>query len=193
MTPNRVISPHVKRSLQTHHVDSTLKRRGNMESRWCVCRVILSGHFFNDGLIYMSSIVAPGKFLTLTFLSYFEILFSSKPDNIESPTMRVVFLLHFWRCSFELGDIWGFFYLFKFLLVFLTKLNKLVLDRNYWFFIYISMLLCFFIRKSYLLWVWLSVISLYASFSTVKLFLFCVWRRSPDVALIWTDWAFLVL
>ena len=131
MTPNRVISPHVKHSLQTHHVDSTLKRRGNMESRWCVCRVILSGHFFNDGLIYMSSIVAPGKFLTLTFLSYFEILFSSKPDNIESPTMRVVFLLHFWRCSFELGDIWGFFYLFKFLLVFLTKLNKLVLDRNY--------------------------------------------------------------
>ena len=27
-------------TLQTHHMDSTLKRRGNVESTWCVCRAL---------------------------------------------------------------------------------------------------------------------------------------------------------
>ena len=40
---------------------------------------------------YMSLIVTPGKYLTLTILSLFNILLSSMPENIESPTMRVVF------------------------------------------------------------------------------------------------------
>ena len=37
-----------------------------------------------------------------------EILLSSMPDKIESPTVRVIFLPHFGRFSFELVDIWGF-------------------------------------------------------------------------------------
>ena len=48
----------------------------------------------------MSSIVAPGKDFTLTFLHWRDILFSSIPDTMESPTMSVVFLLHLWWISF---------------------------------------------------------------------------------------------
>ena len=48
----------------------------------------------------MSSIVAPGKDSTLTFLHWSDILFSSIPDIMESPTMGVVFLLHLWWVSF---------------------------------------------------------------------------------------------
>ena len=116
------------------------------------CSIILSGHFFNSGLIYsyMSLIVAQRKLLTVIFLSVFENFFSSMPDNIESSTMTVVFLLQVWRFSFELGYI-RFFYLFTFLLLFLTKFNKMVLDRNYWSVFYIPMLLCFFILKSFAL------------------------------------------
>ena len=43
------------------------------------------------------------------------------------------------------------FYLIQFLLLFLTKFNKLLLNRNYLFIFYIPMLLCFFIPKSFTL------------------------------------------
>ena len=34
-----------QRPIQTHHVDSTLKRRGNdVESTWCLCRDLIQGH-----------------------------------------------------------------------------------------------------------------------------------------------------
>ena len=49
----------------------------------------------------MSSIVAPGKDFTLTFLHWRDILFSSIPDTMESPTMSVVFLFHLWWISFS--------------------------------------------------------------------------------------------
>ena len=41
----------------------------------------------------MSSIVAPGKDFTLTFLHWRDILFSSMQDTMESPTMSVVFVM----------------------------------------------------------------------------------------------------
>ena len=129
---------------------------GSLTVLWVLtCNIILSGHFFNSGFFNSSIIVhviivAPGKFLTLTFLSLFEILLSSTPDNTESRTMRVVFLPHFWRCSFELGDM-RFFNLCKFLLLFLTEFNKLVLDCIYWSGFYIPILLYFFISMSFAL------------------------------------------
>ena len=49
-----------------------------------------------------------GRFLSLIFLSLFGILLSSTPDNIERSAMRVIFVYHFWRFSFKLGDIWGY-------------------------------------------------------------------------------------
>ena len=56
----------------------------------------------------MPSNVSLGKYLTLTFLSVFEIVFSSLSGSIESPTIRVVILLQFARFSFELGAMQGF-------------------------------------------------------------------------------------
>ena len=47
----------------------------------------------------MSSIIAPGKDFTLTFLQWPDILFSSMPDAMESTSMSVVFLLHLWWIS----------------------------------------------------------------------------------------------
>ena len=124
---------------------------------------ISSGHVFNSGLIqsYMSSIAAPGKFLTLTFPSLFNILLSLMPYIIKSPAMTVVFLLHFWRLLFESGDAC------KFLLLFLTKFNKLVLNPIYWFVFYIPKLLISSF-ECFSLCFWFSVISLYVLFLTVK-------------------------
>ena len=114
------------------------------------------------------------------------------PDNIESPTMRVVFLLHFWRFSFELGDIWGFF-------ICVNSSCSLWRNSISWFSIAFidvfstSRYCCVFTFQSPSLCVWFSVKSLYVLFSFVNFFLFCVWKRSPAFALIWTGWAFVFL
>ena len=136
----------------------------------------------------MPLIVAPGKFLTLTFLSFFEILLSSMPDNIESPTIRVVFLSHLWRFSFDLGDTWGFLIFVNFSCCFLRNSVS-------WFSIVIIYLLsisCSCCNSSF--WcssrcVWFSGTSLYVISSTVKLFLPC----SSVAALIWIGWVFVIL
>ena len=49
----------------------------------------------------MSSIVAPGKDFTFTFLHWRNILFSSISNAMESPTVSVMFLLHLWWVSFS--------------------------------------------------------------------------------------------
>ena len=57
----------------------------------------------------MPSNVSLGKYLTLNFLSVFEIFLSSLSGCIESPTMRVIILPQFSRFSFELGAMQAFF------------------------------------------------------------------------------------
>ena len=49
----------------------------------------------------MSSVIAPGKDFTLTFLHWRDIPFSSIPGLMESPAMSVVFLLHLWWLWFS--------------------------------------------------------------------------------------------
>ena len=130
----------------------------------------------------MSSIRAPKKFLTLTFLSLFENLLSSVPDNIESPTIKVVFLSYLWRFSFDLGDTWDFLVFVNFCCCFLRNSMS-------WFSIVI-------IDPSPITWccynssfrcssccVWFCGIFLYV------LFLHC----SLAVALIWIGWVLVCL
>ena len=129
----------------------------------------------------MSSILAPGKFLTLTFLSLFEILLSV-PNNSESSTIRVVFLSHLWRFSFDLGDTWGFLIFVNFSCCFLRNSVS-------WFSIVIIDLFsitwcrCNSSFRCSSLCVWFSGISLYVISSTLKLFL----PFSSAVVLIWID------
>ena len=86
----------------------------------------------------MSSIVSPGKFLALIFFwsSLFVNSRQHSSTNYESG-ISTPFLKIFIRIRWYMR----FFYLFKFLLLFLTKFNKLLLDRNYWSIFYIPMLL----------------------------------------------------
>ena len=120
-----------------------------------------------SGLISYMLFVAPRKYSTLTFLSLFEILLSSEPDIIESPTMTGLFLLQFWRFVFELHDIWGFFICINLFCCFWQN------SRN-WFSIVciylfsISRCCCISSPRCLSQCVWFSVILLYVLFSTVR-------------------------
>ena len=56
------------------------------------CKITLLGGFIKSGFIYscMSSVVAPGKDLTFTTLSLFEINFSSIAEIIESRIAEII-------------------------------------------------------------------------------------------------------
>ena len=159
-------------------------------SEYCIIRIFFS-HWLD--IIIHAIDRSSWKVFNFNLSIFFEIL-SSMPDNIESPTMTELSLLHFWRFSFELGDIRGFLICLNFSCCFW---------RNWinWFSIVIidlfslSRCCCVSSFWSPSFWVWLSVISFLSLvlFSTVKLFLFCLWKcRSPAVALIWPDWTFVV-
>ena len=93
------------------------------------------------------------------------------PDNIESPTMRVVFLLHFWRFSFRLGDIGGSFICVNFSCCFwrnlISWISIVFIDL-----FSISRCCCISSFQCPSLCVWFSVI--YVLFLTAILFLFCL-------------------
>ena len=139
-----------------------------------------------SGLISYMFIVAPRKYSTLTFLSLFEIFFSSEPDIIESPTMTGLFLLQFWRFVFELRDIWGFFICINLFCCFWQNW------RN-WFSI---LFICFpypdvavFLHPDVCRNASDSVWYYYMYyFRLLKIFLVCVWKRSTAVGIIWESW-----
>ena len=148
--------------------------------------IISSGQFFKSGLIqsYVSSIVAPGKFLILTVLSLLEIPLSSMQGNTESPTIRGVFLSHLWTFSFDLGFLvyvnffccffWNSVSSFSIVIIDLFSISWCCCNSSFW-----CSSLC----------VWFSGISLYVISSTVKLFLPCYLA----VALIWIGWVLVFL
>ena len=88
------------------------------------------------------------------------------PNSNESPTMWVVFLLYFWRFSFELSDIHGFLIWINFPCCFWQNSIS-------WFpivFVYLfskSRCYCILSYRYSLLCVWFSVISLHVMFCAI--------------------------
>ena len=68
------------------------------------CKIIVSEHFCNNGhrLWCISSADAPGKGRTFTGY-FFDNLFPSIPDIIESPVIKIVFRDHLWIWSLLVG------------------------------------------------------------------------------------------
>ena len=122
------------------------------------------------------------------------------PNNIESPTIRVVFLSHLIRFSFDLGDTWGF-------LIFVNFSCRFLQNSLSWFSIVIIDLFsvtwchCNSSFQCSLLCVWFSRLSLYVILSTVTLFLpgssvvalICMIHRYDYVLIISLRWVFVSL